>query len=102
MNDNQKSDLNISNQISNGTDSDKEKVYVEDDKGKLSRKSKKDKKKKNSKWKKFFYGIGKEFGRISWIKKKEIATSFAIVLAVVIFFALVFWGISILMTTKVK
>lgn len=100
MNDNQKNDLiDTPNQISETGDSSKEKVYVENNKKNLNGKFKKNKKKKNSKWKKFFYGIGKEFGRISWIKKKEIATSFAIVLAVVIFFALIFWGISILMTS---
>lgn len=100
MNDNQKIDLDVStNQFSKTDDSSREKVYVENnEKENLSTEIKKNKKKKNNRWKRFFYGIGKEFGRISWIKKKEIATSFAIVLAVVIFFSLIFWGISILMT----
>lgn len=92
MNANEK---NTANSFEQTLDSSKEKVYVENNKENLKIKKNKN---KSNKWKKFFYGIGKEFGRISWINKKEIGTSFAIVLVVIIFFALIFTGISVLMT----
>lgn len=76
---------------------DKETVYVEQHKKDLKKEKEKNKVKKNSKWRKFFYGVGKEFGRVTWSHKKEVGTNFAIVLAVILFFALIFTGISLLM-----
>ncbi|MDE5553321.1 MAG: preprotein translocase subunit SecE [Malacoplasma sp.] len=100
MSENEKNNLNNSEQIIDSKnkklDSDKERIYVDEIDNKKSIKLRSQKLKKH-KWKKFFYGIGKEFGRVSWLNKKEIGTSFAIVLVVVIFFALIFTGISILM-----
>ncbi|MBD5446149.1 MAG: preprotein translocase subunit SecE [Mycoplasma sp.] len=100
MSENEKNNLNNSEEIIDSKnkklDSYKERIYVNEIDNKKSIKLRSQKVKKH-KWKKFFYGIGKEFGRVSWLNRKEIGTSFAIVLVVVIFFALIFTGISILM-----
>ena len=46
--------------------------------------------KKINGFKKLFFGVGKEFERVTWTSKKELATSFLITLVVVAFFAIIF------------
>lgn len=60
-------------------------------------KQKKIKKNYGEHFRRFFFGIGKEFKRISWISKKEIFNNFFIVVFLIVIFALIFTGISILM-----
>ncbi|RXY97089.1 preprotein translocase subunit SecE [Malacoplasma penetrans] len=66
-------------------------------------KNKKDKQikaktKKTNGFKKLFFGVGKEFERVTWTTKKELASSFLITLVVVAFFAIIFTVISLLIT----
>lgn len=61
-------------------------------------KPKKDKNKKMNSLKKLFFGVGKEFERVTWTTKKELASSFLITLVVVCFFAIIFTVISLLIT----
>lgn len=60
-------------------------------------KQKKPKKNYGESFRKFFFGVGKEFKRISWISKKELFNNFLIVVFLIVVFALIFTGISILM-----
>lgn len=71
----------------------KEKVVFENKKGK----EKKEKKEKNKTFQKFFFGVGKEFKRISWLPKKNLFSNLLVVLVLVIIFAAIFTGISIAM-----
>lgn len=48
----------------------------------------------------WFFGMGKEFTRISWMKRKPMIQEFIIVIIVVIILALVFLGIDSLFTIK--
>lgn len=76
-----------------------EEIVVEDRKAKKEKnKVKKEKKNKSEKkhvFKKFFYGVGKEFERVSWTSKKDLALNFLTILVVVTFFAVIFTLISI-------
>lgn len=54
--------------------------------------------KKTNGFKKLFFGVGKEFERVTWTTKKELASSFLITLVVVAFFAIIFTVISLLIT----
>ncbi|MEF9984938.1 MAG: preprotein translocase subunit SecE [Malacoplasma sp.] len=61
------------------------------------KKQKKPKKNYGESFRRFFFGVGKEFKRISWISKKEMFNNFFIVVFLIVIFALIFTGISILM-----
>ncbi|GAA5414693.1 preprotein translocase subunit SecE [Ureaplasma ceti] len=45
------------------------------------------------KFKRWFFGMGKEFSRVSWANKREVWEGFLIVVSIVIFLALVFLAI---------
>lgn len=72
------------------------------EKTKLSKQQKKEKKiedKKNNpekynKGKRLFFGIGKEFWRISWLKKKRILYWFLVTLLIIVVFGIIFTSIS--------
>lgn len=53
--------------------------------------------KKDSKFKSFFYGVGKEFERTSWTPKSKLVSDFFIVLVIVLILAAIFTAIAILM-----
>lgn len=53
--------------------------------------------KKESKFKSFFYGVGKEFERTSWTTKSKLVSDFFIVLIIVLILAAIFTAIAILM-----
>lgn len=55
---------------------------------------KKEKIKKHT-FKRYFYGVGKEFERVSWTPKKTLFSNFIVVVVVVTFFALIFTGVTI-------
>lgn len=62
----------------------------------MSNKEQKKEKKQSKFWfriKRWFFGIGKEFGRISWISKKQLIKDFFVVIVVILIMALVFLGI---------
>lgn len=61
------------------------------------KKEKKSKRNYGESFRRFFFGVGKEFKRISWISKKEMFNNFLIVVFLIVIFALIFTGISILM-----
>lgn len=61
------------------------------------KKEKKPKRNYGESFRRFFFGVGKEFKRISWISKKEMFNNFLIVVFLIVIFALIFTGISILM-----
>ena len=71
----------------------KEKVVVD-----LKKEAKIKNGKKENRFKKFFFGVGKEFERISWTSRKELASSFLITIVVVCFFGVIFTLISIAIT----
>lgn len=52
---------------------------------------------KKSKFKSFFYGVGKEFERTSWTSKSKLVSDFFIVLVIVLILAAIFTAIAILM-----
>lgn len=54
-------------------------------------------KKKESKFKSFFYGVGKEFERTSWTPKNKLVSDFFVVLIIVLILAAIFTAIAILM-----
>lgn len=58
-------------------------------------KTKKEKKPKKYFFKKLFLGIGKEFERVTWTSKRDLLHSFIIVIVIVLFFALIYTGITI-------
>lgn len=75
----------------------KEKIVKTKDEEKKDKKLKKIEKKYKQKkhtFKKYFYGVGKEFERVTWTSKKNLFTSFMVVVVVVIFFSLVFFGVT--------
>jgi preprotein translocase SecE subunit len=43
--------------------------------------------------KRWFFGVGKEFGRVSWVKRKHILQDFAVIVVIVAILALIFLGI---------
>lgn len=43
---------------------------------------------------KYFYGVGKEFERVTWTSKKSLFTNFVVIVIVVLFFSLVFFGVT--------
>lgn len=59
------------------------------------KKLKKKQRQKKYTFRKYFYGVGKEFERIAWTSKKNLLTSFVVVIVVVAFFALVFTGVTL-------
>lgn len=59
------------------------------------------KEKKESKFKKFFYGVGKEFERTTWTSKSKLVSDFFVVLAIVVILAVIFTLIGVLMVTYV-
>lgn len=61
----------------------------------VSKKQKKEKQSAKSQFKRFFYGVGKEFERTSWTKKQELTYSFFITLIVLFVLALIFTAIAI-------
>lgn len=63
----------------------------------MNKKEKKVKKEKVKKYtfKRYFYGVGKEFERITWTPKKTLFSSFLVVVVVVTFFALIFTGVTL-------
>ena len=63
----------------------REKIVVD-----LKKEAKLDKAKKENKFKKFFFGVGKEFQRITWTPKKELASSFLVIIVVIVFFGVIF------------
>jgi preprotein translocase SecE subunit len=52
--------------------------------------------------KKWFYGLGKEFSRITWTPLKKVWINFFIVVCVVLFFALVFYGVDFVVMNNFK
>ncbi len=58
--------------------------------------------KKFKKFKKFFYGVGKEFERTSWTTKSKLVSDFFVVVIIVLILAAIFTGIGLLMVTYVK
>ncbi len=54
------------------------------------------------KFKKFFYGVGKEFERTSWTTKSKLVSDFFVVVIIVLILAAIFTGIGLLMVTYVK
>lgn len=71
----------------------KEKIVVD-----LKKESKLNKAKKENKFKKFFFGIGKEFQRVTWTSKKELASNFLIIIVVIVFFGVIFTLIGLALT----
>lgn len=71
----------------------KEKIIQE----KKPKKVKNNLEKKQSKFKSFFYGVGKEFERTSWTTKTKLVSDFFIVLLIVLILAAIFTAIAILM-----
>lgn len=76
-----------------------EEIVVEKKKHKKEKSNKKDKKspkeetknkEKKHLFKKFFYGVGKEFERVTWTSKKDLALNFLVILVVITFFAIIF------------
>lgn len=64
----------------------------------LEKKEKITKSKKNPKKhyiKKYFFGVAKEFERITWVDRKTLFTNFLVVLVIMVFFALIFTGVTI-------
>lgn len=59
------------------------------------------KEKKESKFKKFFYGVGKEFERTTWTSKSKLVSDFFVVLTIVVILAVIFTLIGVLMVTYV-
>lgn len=62
---------------------------------KEERKLRKKHKVKKYTFRKYFYGVGKEFERISWTSRKNLVSSFIVVIVVITFFALVFTGVTL-------
>lgn len=52
---------------------------------------------KPSKFKTFFYGIGKEFERTSWTTKRKVFSDFFVVVIIVVLLAAIFTGIALVM-----
>lgn len=71
----------------------KEKIIQE----KKPKKIRKNLEKKESKFKSFFYGVGKEFERTSWTTKGKLVSDFFVVLIIVLILAAIFTAIAILM-----
>ena len=71
----------------------REKIVVD-----LKKEAKLDKAKKENKFKKFFFGVGKEFQRITWTPKKELASSFLVIIVVIVFFGVIFTLIGLALT----
>ena len=71
----------------------REKIVVD-----LKKEAKLSKAKKENKFKKFFFGVGKEFQRITWTPKKELASSFLIIIVVIVFFGVIFTLIGLALT----
>lgn len=70
-----------------------EEIVLEKKKHKKDKKSPKEKTKNKEKkhlFKKFFYGVGKEFERVTWTSKKDLALNFLVILVVITFFAIIF------------
>ncbi len=57
---------------------------------------------KKHKSKRLFFGLGKEFWRITWPKKMKVANDFVTTIIVLLFFVLIFSGIGLLIGTFVK
>lgn len=72
----------------------KETIITSEETSKKEKEFKKEKSKKHT-FKRYFYGVGKEFERISWTSKKTLFSNFLVVIVVVAFFALIFTGITI-------
>lgn len=64
-------------------------------KGKIKNASKKTK----FNLKKWFFGVGKEFNRISWPLKGKILEDFIIVVVICLFFALIFFAIDMILVS---
>lgn len=60
-------------------------------------KEKKEEKIKKYSFRKFFFGVGKEYKRITWLTKKQLFYNFMIAIAIIIIFAAIFTGISLMM-----
>ncbi|MDE7099830.1 MAG: preprotein translocase subunit SecE, partial [Malacoplasma sp.] len=71
----------------------REKIVVD-----LKKEAKLNKAKKENKFKKFFFGVGKEFQRITWTPKKELASSFLVIIVVIVFFGVIFTLIGLALT----
>lgn len=54
------------------------------------------------KTKRLFFGLGKEFWRISWPSNKKILNDFITTIIVMTFFTLIFYGIGFLIGTFIK
>ena len=57
---------------------------------------------KKHKTKRLFFGLGKEFWRISWPTNKKILNDFITTVIVMIFFTLIFYGVGVLIGTFIK
>lgn len=57
--------------------------------------SQKKSKEKKYTFRRYFYGVGKEFERVTWTPKKTLFTNFVVVLVVITFFAIIFTGVTI-------
>lgn len=57
---------------------------------------------KKHKTKRLFFGLGKEFWRISWPTNKKILNDFITTVIVMIFFTLIFYGVGVLIGSFIK
>ncbi|MGL5640179.1 MAG: preprotein translocase subunit SecE [Mycoplasmoidaceae bacterium] len=57
---------------------------------------------KKHKTKRLFFGLGKEFWRISWPTNKKILNDFITTVIVMTFFILIFYGVGVLIATFIK
>ncbi|MDR2557319.1 MAG: preprotein translocase subunit SecE [Mycoplasmataceae bacterium] len=56
----------------------------------------------NFKFKRWFFGVGKEFSRISWPKKGSVLRDFVIIIIIVFAIALIYFGIDALIIPLIK
>ncbi|MGL5591439.1 MAG: preprotein translocase subunit SecE [Mycoplasmoidaceae bacterium] len=57
---------------------------------------------KKHKAKRLFFGLGKEFWRISWPTNKKILNDFITTIIVMTFFVLIFYGVGVLIAAFIK
>jgi preprotein translocase SecE subunit len=53
-------------------------------------------------FKRWFFGLGKEFNRISWASRHKVLWNFLVILLIITFLALLFLGLDELFITLLK
>ncbi len=84
------------NEVLDPIDSVNQKVKKQSKKKKQKEKKEPLMKRANFQLKKWFFGLGKEFGRITWLKKNIFFEELLTVIIVCILFALLFFGIDMI------